>query len=157
MVQLIPMSETEYQAYLESDIQRYAEVCIQASHWHPSEAQEKSRNEHEQLLPDGLATKNMYFFSIEDTVTGSKVGILWFRVDDQRVEPLAFVFDFVIHEEFRRRGYATQALRALEEKVEELGIHQISLHVFQHNRAAQALYQKLGYEITGLYMKKRVG
>jgi len=150
------MTEIEYQAYLESDIQRYAEEQVKAGNWHPSEALEKSRKEHQQLLPDGLATKDKYLFSVQDQDTGSKVGIIWFAVDYKRLEPLAFIYDFVIDEEFRRRGYGTRALQALEEKAKELGVTKISLHVFGHNHAAKALYEKVGYETTGVYMAKKV-
>jgi RimJ/RimL family protein N-acetyltransferase len=156
MVRLAPMTEIEYQAYLESDIQRYAEEQVKAGNWHPSEALEKSRKEHQQLLPDGLATKDKYLFSVQDQDTGSKVGVIWFAVDYKRLEPLAFIYDFVIDEEFRRRGYGTRALQALEEKAKELGVTKISLHVFGHNHAAKALYEKVGYETTGVYMAKKV-
>ena len=156
MVRLVPMTETEYQAYLEFDMQRYAEENVKAGNWHPSEALEKSRKEHQRLLPDGLATKSQYLFSIEDEKTGSKVGEIWFAVDYKRPQPSAFVYDFMIHEEFRRRGYGTQALQALEEKVKELGVNKISLHVFGHNHAARALYEKMGYETTGTYMSKKL-
>ncbi len=154
MVRLGPMTESEFQAYLEFDIRRYAEEQIKAGNWHPSEALEESRKEHRQLLPDGLATKNQYLFSIQEEETGSRVGTVWFAVDDRRAKPSVFVYDFVIQDEFRRKGYGTQALRALEEKVKELGADKISLHVFSHNQAARALYEKVGYETTGFLMSK---
>ena len=156
MVQLIPLTEDEYQTYLESDIRRYAEEQVKAGNWYASEAAEKSRQEHQQLLPDGLATKNHYLFSLEDEETGSKVGVIWFALDDQTPPRSAFVYDLMIQDEFRRRGYGAQALRALEIKVKELGASKISLHVFGHNPAARALYEKVGYEITGFHMSKRL-
>lgn len=72
------------------------------------------------------------------------------------MQPLAFIYDFLIHEEFHRRGFGKQALLALEAKVKELGIAKIALHVFAHNRAARALYEKTGIEITGIYMTKEL-
>ena len=154
MMQLVPMTETEYLAYLESDIQHYAEEQVKAGNWHPSEALEKSRREHQQLLADGLATPHQYIFSLQDEETGLKVGTIWFAVDDKKLRPSAFVYDFVIHDEFRRKGFGTQALRALENKLKELGVNKISLHVFGHNHAARALYDKVGYEVTGILMSK---
>ena len=35
-----------------------------------------------------------------------------------------------------------------------LGLRDIGLHVFAHNDGAQALYHALGYEVTGLNMRK---
>ncbi len=59
-------------------------------------------------------------------------------------------------EEFRRRGYGRQALLTLEAKVKDLGIDKIALHVFAHNRVAQALYESAGFEMTGIYMTKKL-
>ncbi len=154
MVHLVPMNETEFQAYLEADIERYAQEHVRMGDWHPSEALQKSKDEHQRLLPDGLATKNHYFFSIEDELRRARVGIIWFAVYDDRSP--AFIYDFLIYEEYRRQGYGTQTLQALEAKVRELGVDKIALHVFAHNHAARALYEKTGFEITGIYMTKKL-
>ena len=156
MVRLIPMTATDFQAYLEEDTERYAQVRVRAGDWQPLEALQKSREEHQQLLPDGLATRNHYLFSIEDEVLGSKVGDIWIAIYDKQLRPVAFVYDFSIDEEFRRQGYGRQALLALEAKVKELGIDKIALHVFAHNRVAQALYEHAGFEVTGIYMAKKL-
>ncbi len=154
MVHLVPMNETEFQAYLEADIERYAQEHVRAGDWQPSEAVQKSRDEHQRLLPDGLATKNHFFFSIEDRELGAKVGIIWFAVYDERSP--AFIYDFLIYEEYRRQGYGTQTLAALEAKVKELNVDKIALQVFAHNHIARALYEKTGFEITGIYMTKKL-
>jgi RimJ/RimL family protein N-acetyltransferase len=44
----------------------------------------------------------------------------------------------------------------LESIVGALGLGRIGLHVFRHNPGAQALYEKLGYEVTGTNMQKRL-
>lgn len=152
MVRLVAMTETEFQAYLESDVQRYAQEHVKAGDWHQSEALEKSKEEHQRLLPNGLASKNQYLFSIEDEELREKLGIVWFAVQHTAV----FVYDLFIHDEFRRRGHGTQALVALEEKVRRLGVDTISLHVFAHNRPARALYEKAGYKGKGLHLSKRL-
>jgi ribosomal protein S18 acetylase RimI-like enzyme len=107
-------------------------------------------------LRDGLATRNHYLFSIEDEALGSNVGVIWFAIYDRQLQPVAFVYDFAIYEEFRRRGYGKQALLALEAKVKELGVDKIALHVFAHNHIARALYENAGFEITGINMTKKL-
>ena len=156
MVRLIPMPATDFQVYLEEDTKRYAQERVRAGDWHPTEALQKSREEHRQMLPDGIATKNHYLFVIEDEALGSKVGVIWLAVYDQQVQPVAFVYDFLIAEEFRQQGYGKQALLALEAKVKELGVDRTALHVFAHNCMARALYEKSGFEITGLDLTKRL-
>jgi len=59
--------------------------------------------------------------------------------------PEAFIFDLVILPAFRRRGFAEDAMLELEVYVRRLGLTQISLHVFEHNTVASALYDKLGF------------
>jgi ribosomal protein S18 acetylase RimI-like enzyme len=45
-------------------------------------------------------------------------------------------------------------LLQLEKKAQELEADEIALQVFGHNYATRALYEKLGYETTNLYMAK---
>ena len=70
--------------------------------------------------------------------------------------PYGFIYDLRIYDEYQRRGYARQAMLALETKVRELGLDTISLHVFGHNHAAKALYDQLGYEVTNINMSKKL-
>ena len=69
---------------------------------------------------------------------------------------LAYVCDLLIDEGYRRQGYGTQAMRAVEQEVRALGIDRIALHVFGHNHPARALYEKVGYEETNLHMAKNL-
>jgi ribosomal protein S18 acetylase RimI-like enzyme len=106
------------------------------------------------LLPDGLLTASQYLFSLRDEALGTPVGSLWFGRREEGGEPTAFVFRIVIFEAFRRQGYGTQAMLALEEKVRQVGLSTISLHVFGHNHTARAMYEKLGYATTNVMMRK---
>jgi len=154
MVKLIPMTKAEFQAYLEEDIRRYAEANVEAGYWHPSEALEKSRQVHEQLLPDGLATKNQHLFSIVDEASDKKVGILWVNINIEAPIPSAFIYDFLIHEDQRGEGYGTQAMKSLEDWLQQKNIETVSLHIFANNKPALKLYEKTGFEITSLDMRK---
>ena len=83
--------------------------------------------------------------------------MIWFAVRGKTPPLAAFIYDFLIYEQYRKRGYGGQTLRAVDERAKELGIETIGLHVFGHNQAAIALYQKAGYEITDLQMEKKLG
>ena len=156
MVKLVPMMESEFQAYLKRSIESYAQEHVKAGNWDSSDALQKAEKEFLQLLPDGIVSKKQHLLSIEDGYTGVKIGLIWFAEKLQASRPSAFIYDFLIYEEHRRKGYGKQTLTALEEKVKELGIETISLHAFGHNQAAIDLYQKAGYEITDLHMAKKV-
>ncbi len=154
MVKLIPMEEKDFQAYLQGAIEDYAQEHVKAGNWQPSEALAKSAQEFQQLLPQGVASENQHLYTITAEDTGEKVGMIWFAVLTNRTVPRAFIYDFRIDEQHQRKGYGTQALIAIEEKVKELGIKNIGLHVFGHNHAARALYEKVGYHITNVNMAK---
>ncbi|MBI3942869.1 MAG: GNAT family N-acetyltransferase [Chloroflexi bacterium] len=154
MIQLVPMNQEDFQSWLAQTIQEYATEKVQAGNWPASKALELSRHEFQSLLPDGLASKDQHLFTLLDPDLGEKVGMIWFAVLVRRSGREAFIYDFVVFEPFRRRGYGAQALLSLEEKVKELDIHKISLHVFGHNHAARALYKKVGYVITNIHMSK---
>jgi hypothetical protein len=104
MVQLVPMTEVEFQTFRESDIAEYAQEHVKSGRWRPEEALQLAEQEFTDLLPDGLTTPNHYLFSIEDKALGTKVGRLWFAVRDGDREPIAFVFNVVI---FTEGGLAT--------------------------------------------------
>lgn len=150
------MSAGEFETYRQGAVENYAQDHVEAGNWHPSEAVQKAEADFLKLLPDGITSKQQHLFSIKDEQTGANVGMIWFAVMDRAGQPAAFIYDFMIYEAFRRRGYGKQALTALEETTKELGLGTISLHVFGHNQAAIALYQKVGYETTDIHMTKRL-
>lgn len=154
MIRLQPMNETEYQEYLDVAIANYAQEHVRAGRWNEAHALQKATQEYADILTDGLHTKNQYLFTIVDDQTGMKVGMLWFAATERAGERGAFVYDVNIYEPFRRRGYGEQAFLALETKARELGLKKIGLHVFGHNHAARAMYEKLGYVTTNVQMSK---
>lgn len=155
MIQLIPMSISEFEAYLDHSIQSYAQEKIKSGNWRAEEGLELSRKEFDHLLPNGLETPDNYLYTIQNE-DDEAVGILWVAKKDWGGKPKAFVYDVEIHEDYRRRGYAQEAFGALEGVVRGLGLDEIALHVFGHNVAARALYEKLGYVITNINMSKQL-
>ena len=107
-----------------------------------------------QFLPAGLATPNHFFFTVEEADTRARVGGLWYMVEERSGVRRFFVVDIQIYDAYRRRGYGSQAFKAMEEKAREMGITIISLHVFKHNHPARGMYEKLGYVGTDTMMSK---
>ena len=153
MVILQPMTEAELQRFLEPAIIEYAQGHVEDGQWTEEEAIEKSRQEFQNLLPQGAATPNHYLFTLVNEAQ-QKAGMLWFARRESQGQPTAFVYDVRIDEAFRRQGYASQAFREMENKVRALGWKKISLHVFGNNDAALEMYKKLGYEMTNVLMAK---
>ena len=152
-VTLDPLSDEEYAAWLDRTMRAYADDKVRSGTWLPGEALDRSRAECQRLLPDGPASVGNYLFSIRNQ-EGQHVGVLWFAVVSKSGAREAFMYDVLVFEEFRLRGYAYAAMKLLEEKAGALGVDKIVLHVFGFNHEALALYQKLGYEISDYTMAK---
>ncbi len=150
------MTELAYARFHEEAVAGYADSNVQAGRWPAEGALERSRREHERLLPQGLATPDQHLFTIHDDVEGVDVGVLWLAVNQHPTGRSGFIYDVEIAPEHRRKGHARAAFAALEAVARELGLSDIGLHVFAHNEPAQALYRSLGYETTGVNMRKRL-
>jgi RimJ/RimL family protein N-acetyltransferase len=55
----------------------------------------------------------------------------------------------MVAEEQRRRGIGLALMQAGEEWARSVGVLKVELHVFPHNEAALALYERLGYRRVG--------
>lgn len=159
MVHLEPMSETQYKSYLNTAVQDYAQEHIKAGDCRPEDALALAQKDYQELLPDGLQSKNQFLFSVHDGAPDKteSIGMIWFAVKDGRAGRSAFIYDFSIREHLRGKGYGRKVMERLEELVLEMGIDRVNLNVFGHNHGARKLYENMGYQITGIGMTKTLG
>lgn len=152
---LQPMTEAAFERFSARAVVDYAEENVAAGRWPAEGALERSRQDHDRLLPQGLATPGQHLFTIHDAAQpDTEVGTLWLAVTEHPGGRSGYVYDVAIAPGHRRRGHAKAAFMALEAVARGLGLRDIGLHVFAHNDGAQALYRALGYEVTGLNMRK---
>jgi ribosomal protein S18 acetylase RimI-like enzyme len=156
MIRLVPMLESELNAYLEKSIPNYAADNVEAGYWSEEEALERSRKVFNDLLPEGVKSKGQHLFQVEDVETNERVGIIWLNARTDVPRPSGFIYDIEMGEKFRGKGFGKQTMLAIEEKARELGLKSIGLHVFAHNAVAKGLYEKIGYEVTSLNMVKEL-
>ena len=154
---LAPMRPEVFPAYRELSVRGYAEENIASGRWPAEGAVERSNADFEALLPAGLATPDHFLFEVKAGDDGPVVGYLWFAVEARHGLRGGYVYDVEIKPEHRRQGHARRAFLALEPIAAGLGLDHIGLHVFGHNPGAQALYQQLGYGVTGTNMLKHLG
>lgn len=147
------MSQPEFDTWLARVIVEYAQEHVVDGRWSEDEAVERSRAEHDELLPQGLATPDHHLWSIVRPGDGQRVGILWLNIR-QKPKPHAFVYNIEIFPAYRRQGFAEAAMRQAEVEARRMGAETIRLHVFGHNTAARPLYEKLGYTPTNIIMAK---
>jgi len=144
------MDENDFGPFMERLIQGYAEENVRAGRWSKEEGLVEARKETQKLLPNGRETPNHLLFSIIAGSANEKVGALWLAIEPRG----GFVYDLLIFEPYRRRGYAEEAMILLEEVARGKGAEKISLHVFGDNAGARRLYTKLGYAETNVVMSK---
>lgn len=150
-VKLQPLQQDDFEHFVEREIHEYANDHVRNGNWAADDALEKARKEFQSLLPEGLHTKGQYLWSSVDQ-NNNKVGVLWVPIKDRK----AFINDFVVDEEYRGRGFGKQALLAMETELGVMDVESVGLHVFGDNVTAQELYRKMGFETTGIYMRKKL-
>ena len=94
----------------------------------------------------------MHFFTA--WVGDAGVGSLWLCT----LDPMAFVYDVVVDEAQRRKGYGAAIMNAGALWSREQGHPVLGLNVFAHNPGARALYDRLGLpRHPGLPRARRAG
>lgn len=152
VVSLVKMSVEEFSVWCTRSIENYRDENIKNGMTH-AEAQKKSDDDFGRLLTDGVKTVDQHIFAIKED--GSKwIGTLWFGVRGPSDNRKAFIYDIILDDETRGKGYGKLAMQLLEAEVKKIGLRHIGLHVFGHNKIARGLYEKLGYETTDLNMEK---
>jgi RimJ/RimL family protein N-acetyltransferase len=149
---LRPLEGELYQSWFAEAVAGYADDNIKSGRWTEAEALQQSMQEFQKLLPDGPATSKQHLYSIVEVAGDTPVGVIWFAEEEGRGG--AFIYDLMIFEPYRRRGYAEQAMRAIEPLVRALALDHLGLHVFGVNAPARTLYRKLGYVETNVIMRK---
>ncbi len=150
-VKLVAMNESEYQIWYKRSIANYRDENHKNG-MTLEEAQKKSDDDFARLLPHGLKSVDQHIMAVK--ADGEWVGTLWFGVRGAQDNRKAFIYDIVLDENTRGKGYGKKAMVLLEDEVRRLGLRHIGLHVFGHNTVARNLYTTLGYEITNLNMEK---
>jgi len=156
MIDLVPMTEEQYDAFMALSARDQWEGHVREGRWRADEAEANMALLVAQFLPQGLATPGHLFWAIEEEGSRAQVGGLWIALAEEAGARQFFVMDIQIYEPYRRRGYGTQAFRAMEDMAREMGVTAIALHVFAGNHPARAMYRKLGYAGTDTAMEKEL-
>ena len=158
MLQLQPMTQDNYNKYIDCAIQKYAEEGVQSGDLEFEKSLQLATKQFNELLPDGLNSENQYLNTIIND-ENEKIGIMWFSTKSRHGDNEAFLYDIEINKEYRSRGYGRESMKLLESRVKDYNLASISLHVFLHNEIACKLYNKIGYEEVirgngGIIMRK---
>lgn len=154
MITLLPMAESRFASFEAECTSAYARDNVLSGRWPQSSAQARAQAEFRRLLPAGPNSPGHFVFDIHDSGSQQTVGFLWFAQIDAGDSRTGHVYSIHVDPAHRGRGHAKAAIDRIEAHALALGLVTVSLHVFSHNAAAQALYRSLGYGITGFNMLK---
>ncbi|MEU9235403.1 GNAT family N-acetyltransferase [Streptomyces subrutilus] len=139
-----PMTEAEFDAWLEPGIVEYA-GRLTAPGMTPEQGLAASRAEHARMLPAGRDTPGATFLVLEGPDGGS-LGTLWVGERDlPGLGPVPYVYDVEVAAEHRGRGHGRTLMLLAEHTALAAGSRTLGLHVVEGNTPARRLYESLGY------------
>lgn len=154
MLELRKMTPDEYANYMKSSVEKYAEEKQKGEGLTPENALKMAQDSYQRLLPQGLETPEQFLYSIFSKDSQNSIGILWMAKKMNGVKPYTFIYDIELDAENRGKGLGKDLMQLVEKETLQLGCVSIGLHVYGHNAAAVALYEKSGFETTSRMMKK---
>jgi RimJ/RimL family protein N-acetyltransferase len=154
MIELVKMTEGEFADYLKDSLPLYASEKMRAEGLTQEEANKVAEDSYQRLLPQGLHTSDHYLFTIQEKAGGRPIGVIWYNRKRSGKGDYAYIYDIILNESERGKGYGRASMELLESKVREQGMRAITLHVFGHNSTARALYEKVGYRASNIIMTK---
>ncbi len=147
-----PMTGDEFTAFAARSVQDYATDIARSASIPLDAGWERAETQFAGFLPEGRSTTGHRLLTILDGERA--IGSLWIGPHPQR-ESTAFVYDILIEEAERGRGFGRDAMLAAEDLAKADGSTAIGLNVFGFNERAQRLYASLDYGVVSTQMLKQ--
>jgi ribosomal protein S18 acetylase RimI-like enzyme len=154
-VRLRPVAVDEVASFVASTRDGYTLSMVNDAGMGEEEARAKAEHDFAMLVREGRPVAGQQLFIIEETETSERVGRVWLgeRFPGQ---PIGFLYDIEIEEQFRGRGLGREAMRLVEQEARRRGFVEIRLNVFGGNETARSLYRSLRYVEFAIGMRKRL-
>lgn len=153
MIHFEPMPPEDFADYWKYSVESWARDMKRAKLIDENMTFEEAEAHVRQFIPEGMKTPGHFFMYLCDG--DERVGRIWLEVRKRGVVE-AYLWDIVIEEEFRGKGYGGKAMILLEEYARERGAVKISLNVFASNDIARRLYRNSGYREAAISMIKEL-
>lgn len=147
------MDAESYEEYISAAVVSRARSKVESGQWAEAGAVEAARAELGRLLPSGQATAG-HEFKVIRLNAQLTIGQAWFAVQSRQAVEIGYLFDIVLDESARGKGFGDSALKCVESEVIRKGATRIELHVFADNTRAQSLYLRNGFVPVGILMGK---
>ncbi len=149
------MTSSEFETFRARLVRDYAAEHIKAGNWAQAEAETRSAEQTDELLPKGVDTPGMLLL-VAETSDGKPVGHVWVALERRPGSPGAWIYAIEIAADQRGKGFGRSLLLAAEQEAARRGEATIGLNVFGPNTVARNLYESAGYEVVSLQMRKQL-
>jgi len=141
LVRLRPMDAERFEGFRDYLVHDYAQE-LELAGASPAQARHEAEQVGSIWLADGVESEGHSLFT--GWSEGREAGVLWLadRFPDQ-----GFVYDVLVHEEFRGRGLGAAMMNHAALWCRDQGMRWLGLNVFAHNSVARRLYEQLGYVV----------
>ena len=153
-VTLTAIESNELAEFLAFIRPQYVAERMQADYLSRAEAEQFVTTQWARTLPQGASTAGHHLFWAREDSSVARIGLLWMFIDAQYAQ--AFVYEIIVFEAFRGRGFGRELLARAEEFARAHRSCAISLNVFSPNRGAIALYTSAGFDPVSQHMSKRL-
>jgi ribosomal protein S18 acetylase RimI-like enzyme len=151
-IKLHRMNQEEFDFYIRNKVPRYAESIAQNIKLDEQKALENASQKLQRLLSEGNNTPGHLLFNViqDDKL----IGYVWIKINYETHE--SFLYEIYIKEQFRGKGKGTRVMQLIEKLLIEQEIESFNLHVFGHNAGAFKLYERIGFDVIGINMQKKI-
>ena len=152
-VQLHMMGDTQISAYLQRSRTDYISELV-ASGMPESVAAERADEQQRQAFPDGRPAPGHHVRAVVEE--GRTIGFVWYGPEADASDDRWWLWDIWVEESDRGRGVGREVLALVEAEVRQVQGRSLGLSVFGSNAGARRLYERSGYEVVSVRMRKLV-
>jgi len=158
------MSESDFLCFIENVIKMFAEELFQAKNFKIYEDAFHYSNElvNKKLLYLGQDTPGHEIYRVMDVKQKRHIGSAWYTGNyiNAAQETVGRICYIEIFNAFRGQGFGSKLINEIECRLKQVGLHAVTLNVFETNKLAKSLYDKLGYTVlsvnTGKYEMQKM-
>ncbi|QOL14195.1 GNAT family N-acetyltransferase [Dickeya dianthicola] len=156
MLVLTECTENDIGAYRNIFVEEYENDLIRNHHLSQSEANKKAIDVFNSSFSDNQPEKNNSLLRITKKLNDEPchVGYIWLLYSPK--EQSAFIMDFYVSQAYRNKKIGYEAMSYLISMLEHSNMTTIKLRVEPDNQTAIGLYKKVGFDITGINMVRKI-
>jgi len=157
MISFRPIQHHEFADFADYFVADYATEITLNYRLSEADALAQAQEEIASSFPDREKTVGQVLLCItlENADETQHIGYLWYKPDHELKS--AYINDFYLFPNFRGKGFGSQAMKRLEEQLEDDGFTQLKLRVAADNQQARHVYEANGFAVTGINMNKLLG